>query len=460
MDLRTYGTMGVDWEQRVDFDRLRTERLARIKAKLKESNIGALLCFDMNNIRYITNTTIGTWAIDKLGRFCLLPQDDEPINWDFGSAAKHHTLYAPWLGEGRSRAGISTLRGAMPPGAMRAEDVARKIRIELEERGLLNEPVGIDMVEPPVLFALQKEGINVVDGQQLLQDARVIKTQDEVTLLNMACMMVDAAYEELYRFMKPGVKESEAVALVNKVLYELGSEHVEGVNAISGERCSPHPHIFSDRVMRPGDPAFYDILHSYMGYRTCYYRTFAIGSASQAQVDAYKRCRYYLDAAIDAIRPGVTTADVVKLWPKAQEFGFPNEEACFALQYGHGVGLAIWEKPVFSRLVSFDSPQEIEEGMVFALETYWPASDGWSAARIEEQMVVTKTGVEVITRFPAEELMVAGKRYFTTNGWLSTTRDTQSHRNIDYSGVDYGGAGLPDESPNGAEERSAKKAKK
>ncbi|MBX3046527.1 MAG: Xaa-Pro peptidase family protein [Anaerolineales bacterium] len=445
MDLRTYGTMGVDWEQRVDFERLRTERLARIKAKLKESNIGALLCFDMNNIRYITNTTIGTWAIDKLGRFCLLPQDDEPINWDFGSAAKHHTLYAPWLGEGRSRAGISTLRGAMPPGAMRAEDVARKIRIELEERGLQNEPVGVDMVEPPVLFALQKEGINVVDGQQLMLDARVIKTQDEVTLLNMACMMVDAAYEELYRFMKPGVKESEAVALVNKVLYELGSEHVEGVNAISGERCSPHPHIFSDRVMRPGDPAFYDILHSYMGYRTCYYRTFAIGSASQAQVDAYKRCRYYLDAAIDAIRPGVTTADVVKLWPKAQEFGFPNEESCFALQYGHGVGLGIWEKPVFSRLVSFDSPQEIEEGMVFALETYWPASDGWSAARIEEQMVVTKDGVEVITRFPAEELMVAGKRYFTTNGWLPTTRDTQSHRNLDYTGVNYGGAGLPDD---------------
>lgn len=458
MHLKTYGTMGVDWEQRVDYDRLRKQRLARIKSLLKEAEVGALLCFDMNNIRYITNTTIGTWAIDKLGRFCLLPQEDDPINWDFGSAAKHHSLYAPWLGEGRSRAGISTLRGAMPPGAMRAEDVARKIKIELEERGLENEPLGIDVVEPPVLFALQKEGITVVDGQQLLMDARAIKTQDEITLLNMACMMVDAAYEELYRFMKPGVRENEAVALVNKVLYELGSEHVEGVNAISGERCSPHPHIFSDRVMRPGDPAFYDILHSYMGYRTCYYRTFVIGSASQAQVDAYKRCRYYLDAAINTIKPGVTTADVVKLWPKAEEFGFPNEESCFALQYGHGVGLAIWEKPVFSRLVSFDSPQVIEEGMVFALETYWPASDGWSAARIEEQMVVTKDGVEVITRFPAEELMVAGKRYFTTNGWLSTTRNTESHKNIDYTGVNYGGAGLPDAKSNGASDGRAKKA--
>jgi energy-coupling factor transporter ATP-binding protein EcfA2 len=97
-------------------------------------------------------------------------------------------------------------------------------------------------------------------------------------------------------------------------------------------------------LLRPGDLAFFDILHSFMGYRTCYYRTLAVGSASQSQVDAYKRCRYYLDVAINAIKPGVTTADVVKLWPKAEEFGFPNEESCFALQYGHGVGLAIIRK--------------------------------------------------------------------------------------------------------------------
>jgi Xaa-Pro aminopeptidase len=450
--------MGVDWEERVNFDRLRTERLARISRLLKESELGALLCFDMNNIRYITNTTIGTWAIDKLTRFCLLPQDDEPINWDFGVAAKHHQMYCPWLGDGRSRAGISTLRGAMPPASQRPEDVARKIRIELEERGLHKEPLGVDVIEPPVMFALQKAGLNVVDGQQLMQDARVIKTRDEITLLSTACSMVDAAYEELYRFMRPGVRENQCVGLVNKVLYDLGSEHVEGVNAISGERCSPHPHIFSDRTLRPGDLAFYDILHSYNGYRTCYYRTLAVGSASAAQIDAYKRCRYYLDAAVNAIRPGVTTADVAKLWPKAQEFGVPNEEAAFALQFGHGVGLSIWEKPVFSRLVSFDAPEVIEENMVFALETYWPASDGWSAARIEEQLVVTKDGCEVITRFPAEELVVTGIKYHTVTGPLPGTRETQSHKNIDYTGVDYGGAGLPDEplrAPRAANGRSA-----
>src|SRR5947199_4044876 len=186
MGLPTYGTMAVDWEERVRFGRLREERLARIKQLLADSSLGALLCFDMTNIRYITATHIGTWAQDKLNRFCLLPQGDEPIMWDFGSAARHHQLYNPWLADGRSRAGISTLRGAMSPESGRAEDVADKIRVELETRGLINEPLGVDAIEPPVLFALQKQGVNVVDGQQLSQEARVIKTRDESTLLDQA----------------------------------------------------------------------------------------------------------------------------------------------------------------------------------------------------------------------------------------------------------------------------------
>ncbi len=429
MGLHSYGTMGVDWEERARYDRLRDERLARAKEALARSEIGALLCFDMSNIRYLTATHIGTWASDKLNRFCLLPHGGEPIMWDFGSAARHHQLYNPWLGDERSRAGISTMRGAMSPASGRAEDVAQKIRAELDERGLLDQPVGIDAVEPAVLFAIQREGITVVDGQQLMQETRMIKTQDEITLLNMACSMVDGAYEELYQMMRAGVRENDCVALVNQVLYSMGSEFVEGVNAISGERCSPHPHVFTDRILRPGDPVYFDILHSYMGYRTCYYRTFAIGSGSKSLHDAYKRCRYYLDAAIAMIKPGVSTAEVVSLWPRAQEFGFPNEEAAFALQFGHGVGLTIWEKPIFSRLVSLDHPEVIQEGMVFALETFWPSSDGWSAARIEEQLVVTRDGCQVITRFPAEDLIVAGKPYFTVGGSLPLERDPESQRN-------------------------------
>ena len=447
----TSGTNGVDWEARVDFERLRDERLGRLKSTLKASELGAVLAFDFSNIRYMTSTHIGTWAMDKLIRFSLLTRNTDPISWDFGSAAKHHALYNPWLDvtssemdadphaphegtkrrrlESGARAGISTLRGAFPPDAGIAEEVARKIKRELEKFGLAHEPLGVDVIELPILFALQREGIQVVDGQQIFLEARRIKTHDEIRLLTQAASMVDAAYEELYRFLRPGVRENEAVGLVAKTLYDLGSEYVEGVNAISGERCSPHPHVFSDRLIRPGDPAFFDILHSWNGYRTCYYRTFAVGSASTAQRDAYTRAREYMDRAIALVRPGATTADICAVWPKAQEFGFEDEEAAFALQYGHGVGLSIWEKPIFSRLTSFDHPEELQEGMVFALETYWPSADGWGAARIEEEVVVTANGCEVITKFPAEELLIAGPRYIAVGGPLKNERDSQSHLN-------------------------------
>ncbi len=436
MGIRTYGPNAVDWEERVDVDRLRTQRLARLKEALDRSELGALLSFDFHNIRYMTSTHIGTWAMDKLIRFALLPRGGEPVVWDFGSAARHHQLYNPWLDgrtddpeQGRARAGISTLRGAFNPDAGIAAGVAAKIRRELDKHGLAAEPVGVDLVEVPVLKALEAAGLEVVDGQQVYLDARRIKTPDEITLLTTAATLVDAAYDELYRFLRPGVRENECVGLVAKVLYDLGSEHVEGVNAISGERCAPHPHVYSDRILRPGDPAFFDILHSYNGYRTCYYRCFAVGSASVAMRDAYVRCRDFMDEAIALVKPGATTADIVSVWPRATEFGFPDEEAAFALQYGHGVGLSIWEKPIFSRLVSLDHPEVLEEGMLFALETYWPASDGWSAARIEEEVVVTADGCEVITKFPAEELLVAGQRYWATDGPLPATREAESHRN-------------------------------
>ncbi len=254
---------------------------------------------------------------------------------------------------------------------MAARNVARKIKVELEKRKLQNEIAGSGYHQSlPSRFAARRDqgGRRPTDH---VRRART-KTQDEITLLNMSAMMVDAAYDELYRAMKPGMSENQAVGLVSKALYDMGSEYVEAVNAISGERCNPHPHVFSDRILRPGDPVYYDILHSYMGYRTCYYRCFTIGYASHAMVDAYKRCREYLDAAIELIRPGRTTAQVASVWPKAQEFGFPDEEAAFALQFGHGVGLAIWEKPVTAGLAR---PRAEPAGHGLCA-TFWPSTDG------------------------------------------------------------------------------------
>lgn len=404
-------TMAVDWEQRVDFDRLRTDRLERAKASLRASDLGALLLFDPNNLRYVTSTAIGTWERDKNIRFVLLPREGDPILWDFGSAARHHQLYCPWLPESSWRAWVPPMRGAMADVTGIPDKLAKMVFEELRERGVEKEPIGLDVPDMTTLMALHRQGIHTVDSQPVMLEARKLKTDDELALLDQAAGMVDAVYEEIYRTLRPGIRENEVVAQAMKTLFELGSEHVEAINAISGDRCVPHPHTFADRLLRPGDQVFFDIIHSFMGYRTCYYRTFNVGYAMPSQIDAYRQCREWLDAAIDLVRPGATTDQIAGVWPTAKELGFADEQAAFGLQFGHGLGVGLYEAPMISRLHSFDAPTELEVGMVFALETYCPASDGTSAARIEEEVVVTPTGPKVLTRFPAEELLVTGKVY-------------------------------------------------
>ena len=407
--LPAWGTMGVDFESRVEFDRMRRYRIARAKQALERSECGALLLFDVNNIRYVTATKIGEWERDKLARFALLAKGQEPIVWDFGSAAVHHRLYSPWLLKEHCKAGLVGLRGTVPPSFGLMKHHAEEIASILKEAGVHKLPVGVDIIEPPMMFELEKTGLKIVDGQQIMLEAREIKNIDEVALLTRAAAMVDGVYQQIYEELRPGVKESTIVANANRFLYENGSDDVEAINAISGERCNPHPHNFTDRMIRPGDQAFFDVLQSYVGYRTCYYRTFNVGRATPAQFDAYKVCRDWLDKAIELIKPGVSTDKVAKVWPKAQDFGFPDELAAFGLQFGHGLGLNLHERPIISRVCSLEHPMEIKEGMVFALETYCPAKDGYSAARIEEEIVVTNKGGIVISLFPAEELPISAK---------------------------------------------------
>jgi Xaa-Pro aminopeptidase len=403
--------MGVDWEQRVDFDRLRKDRLARAKQALDASDLGALLLFDPNNIRYVTSTHIGEWARDKNARYVLLARGHDPILWDFGSAARHHMLYAQWLPEDSFRAGVTPMRGAMPDETGIPDLLGERIAHELRERGVEGERVGIDMTDMVALNALHRAGVRTADGSQVMLRARALKTPAEIDLLEHAAAIVDGAYEEIYRMLRPGVTESEIVAHTMRYLFERGSEQVEAINAVSGPRSNPHPHVFSDRLLRPGDTAFFDIIHSFMGYRTCYYRCFSVGSASRSQLDAYKQCREWLDEAIALIRPGQTTDEIAKVWPTAEALGFASEEACFGLQFAHGLGVGLYESPMISRLHSLEHPTVIEKDQVFAIETYCPGRDGVSAARIEEEVVVTEDGCRIITRFPGEELLVAGRAY-------------------------------------------------
>jgi len=397
----SFGTRAVDYEERVDYEQLRKDRLSRAQEQRDAHELGALLCFDFDNIRYITGTTIGEWARDKMNRFTVLPENQDPVLFDPAAPAKRES--APWLA-GNIRSAVSSMRGAIPPEVGRVERVASEIVEVLEAAGVADEPLGVDIADYTLIRELERQGISIKDGQQAMLDARIVKTDDEIELLRLAGSMVDAAYDVVAEKLRPGIQENELVAEVNKTLYEKGSDLVECVNCVSGPRGSPHPHMFSDRMIRPDEIVYLDIMHSYNGYRTCYYRTFCCGEPTEGQQEAYDKAWRWLKGSMDAVKPGATTADIARQWPSAEELGFANEEEAFLLQFGHGIGMSIWEKPVISRLFSLDHPFEIKEGMTFALETWCPVEDEEGAARIEEEVVVTEDGAEPLFRYPADHM--------------------------------------------------------
>ena len=399
-----WGTMAKDWELGIDYARMVRERFERAQQAVKAAGLGAVLCFNVDNVRYITGTHIGEWVRDKFDRYCLCPRDGEPYLWDPAPPAKR--ISSPWIAE-RVGAPVSNLQGALPATTGVQKEFARQIRKMLTHYGIEREPLGIDLLELPMLRALEKEGIEVVDGQQAMLDARETKTPEEIQCLKVAAAMVDATYYDICKAIRPGMRENELVAIAHDRLFRLGSERVECINSVAGPRGTPHCHTFSDRIIQPGDMVYLDIMHSFNGYRTCYYRTFSCGEPNKHQVEAYDLASKWISASIDAIRPGATLDDIAKAWPAAEEFGYRNEEEAFLLQYGHGIGLSLWERPIITRRFPGQG-KVLKEGMVFAVETWKGAADGSGAARIEEEVVVTKDGCQVITNFPSHRLISCG----------------------------------------------------
>jgi len=399
-----WGTMAKDWELGVDYGRMIRERFERAQKSVKAAGLGAALCFNVDNVRYITGTHIGEWARDKFDRYCLCPRDGEAYLWDPAPPAKR--ISSPWIAA-RVAAPVSNMQGAVPPSVGAQKEFARQIKKMLVHYGIDRQPLGIDLLELPMLRALEKEGIEVVDGQQAMLDARETKTPEEIQCLKVAASMVDATYYDICKAIRPGVRENELVAIAHDRLFRLGSERVECINSVAGPRGTPHCHTFSDRIIQPGDMVYLDIMHSFNGYRTCYYRTFVCGEPNKHQIEAYDLASKWISASIDAIRPGATVDDIAGVWPAAQEFGYRDEEEAFLLQYGHGLGLSLWERPIISRRFKGQG-SVLKEGMVFAVETWKGAADGSGAARIEEEVVVTANGCEVITNFPSDRLISCG----------------------------------------------------
>ena len=399
--MATYGVMGVDSEIRCDFDKLRKDRLTKANNQLKKEGLGSVLVFEQDNIRYITGTKLGEGFFGLRSRYALLCADKDPILFEMGSAIPYKRMLSPFMKDIRPLK--NDMKGIIPPeSGFVARGVAEIVDI-LKEYGLKDAPLGIDDAFMPWVRGLEAAGINVVDGQQCMLNAQEIKTDEEVYLIEMAAAAVDAGFYRVLESAKPGVKENEVANVMRSTLIELGAEAVHNAQVTTGTRTHPHPHDVSDRVIRPGDMIFMDVVNDFMGYKTCYYRTFVCGRPTADQKRIYNKAYNWLDSSVKICRPGITTADIASQWPTAKEMGFEKEEDAFLLQLAHGIGISHWAKPAILLPYSIEHPELIKENMVIAVENYY--GEGENGARIEQEIVITKDGNRILTKFPCEELM-------------------------------------------------------
>jgi Xaa-Pro aminopeptidase len=401
-------TVAVDYQDNVNFERLRRYRLNQVRSALIQNQLGAVLCFDPDNVRYATGSYQGEWSRDKMFRYALVPAEGDPILFDSRvlTHVNRRPERYPWL-VGKVRNSQFLWRGAYQPQEPRADRLMGEIKALLHDLGLPTHAVGVDILDMQLLAAAGRAGLALVDGQQAMLEARAIKSPDEVELMRIAAAIAEAAFWSLAEFLRPGIQENEIVAVISSELIKRGSERVECVAVASGPNTNPHASLFSNRIVRPGEVVYVDIMHSFNGYHTCYYRSFVIGEATKAHRETYRRCRDWLFESISVVRPGITSADISSRWPEAGatgSYGVRDEATGFALSLGHGLGLSLWERPIISREVSLAHPHNIVSGMVLALETYSGAPDGSFGVRLEEEVVVTDDGHEVITKFPSDEL--------------------------------------------------------
>ncbi|WP_227356860.1 M24 family metallopeptidase [Haladaptatus salinisoli] len=408
----TRGTMSVDWEERIDMQRMREERKERALTRMREADLGSMLLINDPNVRYVTGLAMtGGSGADH---YTLLTEDGDVVHWDTADHASNQRFNCPWLDDIRYACpGLGNVPRAS--GRDSARDwlkgkMADLVHEAMEEYGVAKEPMGIDVGNGALVSKFEDRGVDVRTDEcaEVMESARKVKTRDEVECLRMVAALCEAGFQRITETAKPGMRESEVWGEATKELWRLGAM-VQGGYVTSGPNTWPkHQANTTDRVIRPGDLVYADFYNiGFMGYRSCYYRTFSVGEPTQAQRDAYEIARDNLYDVLERIEPGATTDEISQGFPDmegehADWYGATDHWQMTTNHWAHGLGLQLYEVPLIWRGISPDHPIEIEEGMTMAVETMEPADS--QGVRVEEMVVVRENGVEILSQWPVEEI--------------------------------------------------------
>ena len=396
-------------EDKVNLDRMRRERVEKAREQMKKDGIGAYLCFQQGNIKFLTDT-FTTMVFQFFNRNVIFPRTGDPILYEWGSRfARVRDELAPWL-KGNVKPGWRL--GAYLMSGEHPAEFLEDLKKVLKEHDVINEPLAIDMPVVTLNFVdlFKKAGINAIDGGPSLRKARMIKTKDEIECLKISISITEECFDAVREAIRPGVTEGDLAGIVNNVMARRGSDGPDEPNICVGQNSHPNMMVYNMNVIRPGDMMFLDLHMRWRGYHSCVYRTFTCGRATQRQKEIYEETRKLTYKAIEKVKAGVTTADICKVWPSPDHWGFKTWRECSENAIGHGIGLDIHEPPMISPLFSLEHPVKLEEDMVIALETYYgnlPILGPGEGARTEEDLLVTKNGYEILSKWPINEITEA-----------------------------------------------------
>jgi Xaa-Pro aminopeptidase len=404
------GKYAVDYEKRVDYDRLRRERLERAKDQINRDGLGALVTWDEANIRYLTSYYVTTPLRANELQFAFIPKNGEPYLFGGGTPSETERRM-PWMKDRiRPTLGIPKLT-AKDSGDSTLVGIVDAVGRLMAEYGVEKEPLGIDGTTLGMLYAeaFARKSIKTVHGKPTMDEARTIKTKDEIELMKITCANSEKAFAAIVEAIRPGVRECDLVAIGIKALYEEGDDHTEDLVCCSGYNTNPYGWSFSDKPIRPGDLIYIDVDGaSYQGYKSCVYRTFCCGKATQEQKDLYEEARAMLYAGMSAVKDGATDYDILDKWPDSPRYwGYDTWNQVIAYAFGHGIGLTLHDRPVITmtKKASGYPPTPLKEGTILALETYTGHKGGKDGVRLEENILVTKEGYELLSLWPIAKLM-------------------------------------------------------
>lgn len=399
-DRRALGRTGTLLERGVDFERLRSERLARVQDEMKLRGIGALLLTDTTNIRYATGISVmPIWTASNLAHYVLVPAEGEPVIFEMARARF------------RAEEFFTDVRNAYHWQARFAEQLApersgewaSEVRSVLEEWGISGEKLGIDCLDYHGFMALQKQNIRLADADEPMEAARIIKTADEIELLRQSAAVCEAALYDLEQAIRPGVSEHELLGVFQNKLLALGGEHCFTRLLSTGHKTNPWFHEAGSKLVRPGDLVAFDTdMTGPEGYICDVSRTFLCGEKPTAvQKTAYRAAHEFVQELASRLRPGLSyedlSADLPEYPSRYREQRYP-----FVL---HGVGtddeppfLSFPDEPGAERLEG-----EFKENMVVSVEFYAGEVGGQDGVKLEDEVWIGPDGPVLLSLYPYDE---------------------------------------------------------